>query len=289
MQRSIKVLRTYAIEAHLYSRGLAQGYRARDEQLGDIVVLEVVPMLEDTPERRAFLAQYRSVAVKIMRLRHPNMVAIRDFVVDRHQFFLVKQYDSGVTLDALLFRSRGANLELEVRVSLCMDILRGLSALHRSNIIHRDVKTHGVFVKDQPEYLAQLDNFHLAVSGEAEYLDNNLCGTPVYMSPEIIKTPRQFTKQSDVYAAGLLAVEVLSGRSVLDLMRLDGFEVGEPADLFSYVVSRGRHISESRLRASVPPKYADVLVCATEPNRVERFADCRAFYESFAQNAPMQE
>src|SRR5262249_23519552 len=162
MQRSVEVRRTYTIEEQLYSRGLAQGYRARDEQLDDLVVLEVVPTLEDTAERREFLRQYRSMAVKIMRLRHPNIVAIRDFVVHPDQFFLVKQYDSGLTLDALLFGPDQPNLDPRVRASLCKDILRGLAALHQCSIIHRDVKASGVYVKDEPEHLAELDNFHLA-------------------------------------------------------------------------------------------------------------------------------
>jgi serine/threonine-protein kinase len=286
MQRSVEVLHTYSIEEPLYSRGLAQGYRARDEQLEDLVVLEVVPNLEDTPEHRDFLMRYRSIAVKIMRLHHPNVVAVRDFVVHPDQFFLVKQYDSGLTLDALLFRPARPSLDPQVRASLCKDILCGLAALHRSNIIHRDVKASAVYVKDQPEHLAQLDNFHVAVSAEAEYLDSNLCGTPVYMAPEIIAPPHLFTKQSDVYAAGLLVVEVLSGRSVQDLMRLDGFEGGGLAALLSYVLSRGGHVSESHIRASVPSEFADLLIRATKTNRGDRFADCEAFYESFALNAP---
>jgi serine/threonine-protein kinase len=286
MQRSVEVFHTYTIEEQLYSRGLARGYRARDEQLEDLVVLEVVPTLEDTPERREFLMRYRSIAVKIMRLRHPNVVAVRDFVVHPDQFFLVKQYDSGLTLDALLFRPDGPSLEPQVRASLCKDILRGLAALHQSNIIHRDVKVYGVYVKDQPEYVAQLDYFHLGVCAEAEYLDSNLCGTPVYMAPEIIAPPHLFTKQSDVYAAGLLVVEVLSGRSVQELMRLDGFEGGGPAALVSYVISRGGHVSESRIRASVSSECADLLVCATKMNRADRFADCQAFYKAFALNVP---
>jgi serine/threonine-protein kinase len=286
MQRSVEVLHTYTIEEQLYSRGLAQGYRARDEQLEDLVVLEVVPTLEDTPERREFLLRYRSIAVKIMRLRHPNVVAIRDFVVHPDQFFLVKQYDSGLTLDALLFRPDRPSLDPQVRASLCKDILRGVAALHQSNIIHRDVKAYGVYVKDQPGHLAQIDYFHLAVSAEGEYFDDNWAGTPVYMAPEIIAPRHLFTKQSDVYAAGLLAVEVLSGRSVQDLMRLDGFEGDGLAALFSYVESRGGHVSESRIRASVPSEFADLLVCATKTNRADRFADCQAFYESFALHVP---
>src|SRR5262245_7629060 len=140
MQRSLEVRHTYTIGEQLYDRGLARGFLARDEQLEDLVVLEAVPILEDTPERRSSLTQYRSVAVQVMRLRHLNIVAIRDFVVHSDQFVVVKQYDSGLTLSTLLSRSHGADLQPRVRASLCMDILRGLAALHRSNMIHRDIK-----------------------------------------------------------------------------------------------------------------------------------------------------
>jgi serine/threonine-protein kinase len=286
MQRPVEVLHTYTIEEELYRRGIALGYRARDEQLEDLVILEVVPIQEETPERREFLRRYRSIAVKIMRLRHPNIVAIRDFVVHPEHFFVVEQYDSGLTLNLLLFGPDRPNLDPRVRASLCKDILRGLAAVHQSNIIHRDVKAYGIYVKDQPEYVAQLDYFHLAVSAEAEYLDSDLCGTPVYMAPEIFAPRHLYTKQSDVYAAGLLIVEILSGRSVQDLMRLDGFEPGGLPDLLLYVLARGGHVSESRIRASVPSEFADLLVRATKTNRADRFADCEAFYESFALIVP---
>jgi hypothetical protein len=91
-----------------------------------------------------------------------------------------------------------------------------------------------------------------------------------------------------VYAAGLLAVEVLSGRSVQELMRMDSFAGGGPEALLSHVVSRGGHVSEARIRATIPKEYADALVRATKNNRAERFADGQAFYESFALNAPLR-
>jgi serine/threonine protein kinase len=108
------------------------------------------------------------------------------------------------------------------------------------------------------------------------------------MAPEIISPPYLYTKQSDVYAAGLLLLEVLSGYSVQDLMRLDGFEGSVPTTLLSYVLSRGGHLSELRIRESVPSQYADLLACATKTNPSERFPDCQAFYESFALNAPLR-
>ena len=54
MERAIEVLHTYTIEELLYARGVARGYRARDQQLDDPVVLEVVPRLDEAPERHDF-------------------------------------------------------------------------------------------------------------------------------------------------------------------------------------------------------------------------------------------
>src|SRR5262249_41353484 len=109
----------------LFTRGMAKSYLAHDEQLDDEVVVEHVqrPLGEDTD----WLRQYRSVAVKIMRLRHPNLIAIRDFSTDyTNEFFLVKQYDPGITLDALLNPERIDGFSADRRVGVCRDLLRGL-------------------------------------------------------------------------------------------------------------------------------------------------------------------
>src|SRR5918912_248582 len=105
MDEHLSVSHTYAVRKELYRRGLAVSYLAYDEQLEDEVVIEHVSLLArgKSAEDDDWLRQYRSLAVKVMRLRHPNHVAIRDFWTDfRTAFFLVKQYDTGTTLDVLL-------------------------------------------------------------------------------------------------------------------------------------------------------------------------------------------
>lgn len=282
MGPDLLVQHTYRLGELLYTRGVARGYRALDVSLEDEVVLEHVQ--GGGEDRREFLAQYRSVVVKVMRLRHPNLVAIRDFAAEEGGWSVVRQYDPGKTLDALLRDP----LDESARVEVCKGILRGLGALHRARMLHRDVKPNAVYVVEGVEPRAQLDGFHLAVSADREYVEEALCGTPIYLAPELCGTesPRVYSRGSDIYAAGLVALEVLSGRPLLDLIRASGLAIPHPAALLERVRTRGRAIDEPVVRGAVAEPYAELILRATHPDPRERFLDGQAFFESFALSAP---
>ena len=276
------VSHTYTVKGMLFTRGMATSYLAHDEQLDDEVVIEHVrrPLGEETD----WLRQYRSVAVKVMRLRHPNLIAIRDFSTDyTTEFFLVKQYDPGITLDVLLNPAHRDELSLERRVGLCKDLLRGLAVLHASGVIHRDIKPSGIYVSHGGDWRGQIDHYNLAVLASGVYLDEQLCGTAVYMAPELISSePRRYTRQNDVYAAGLVILEILSGKSVQELLKLEGVDlVGGPRALLSEVCARGGHVRQATVRKLLSGGYAEPVCCAVQPDPRERFADARCFFESF--------
>lgn len=283
------VSHSYAVRKTLFDRGMARSYLAHDEQLDDEVVVEHVrrPLGDDTD----WLRQYRSVAVKVMRLRHPNLIAIRDFSTDyTTEFFLVKQYDRGITLDVLLTPGSIEELSMDRRVGLCKDLLRGIAVLHTSGIIHRDIKPYGVYVSQGEDWRAQIDHYHLAVSATKVYLDEQLCGTPMYMAPELINSePRRYTRQSDVYAAALVILEILSGKKMPELMKLDGANVdGGTMALLSAVHARGGHLQQGTVHKLLPNAYAEAVCCAVHPDPRERFADASCFFDSFVLNAPIR-
>jgi serine/threonine protein kinase len=293
MDERLSVSHTYAVRKELFRRGLAASYLAYDEQLQDEVVIEHVSLLArgKSAEDDDWLRQYRSIAVKVMRLRHPNHVAIRDFWTDfRTAFFLVKQYDAGGTLDVLLQPHNAPGLTEPTRIGLCKDLLRGLAVLHARNVIHRDIKPYGIYVTQGRDPIAQIDHYHVAVSADDVYLDDQLCGTPVYLAPELVEgEPRRYSRQSDVYAAGLVCLEILSGRGIQGLLREEGVGLTRgPMGLLAEIRSRGGHVREKTIRELLAGPQAEAVCCATRPDPRDRFADAQCFYDSFALNAPLR-
>jgi serine/threonine protein kinase len=292
MDEHLSVSHTYAVRKELFRRGLAVSYLAYDEQLEDEVVIEHVSLLArgKSAKHDEWLRQYRSIAVQVMRLRHPNHIAIRDFWTDfRTAFFLVKQYDPGTILDVLLQPQYAQEFTAASRLGVCKDVLRGLAALHSQDILHRDIKPSGIYIRQMQDWIAQIDHYHLAVSAADSHLDDNLCGTPVYMAPELLDgEPRRYSRQSDVYAAGLVCLEVLSGKRMDELLRGEGFDLGRgPRDLLAEVGLRRGHVRATTIRDLLPRPQAEAVCCATHPDPRERFADAQCFYESLILNAPV--
>lgn len=286
---NFSVLHRYRLGPLAFQRGLANSYHAHDETLADDVLVEHVPALPDgdTVERRDYVAQYRAVSVRLMRLRHPNVIPVRDFGRDDDGgHFVVKQYDPGQTLDAWRAVPR-ADPE---RAAIVRGLLRGLGAIHHAHVLHRDVKPSAIYVTAGVEPRPMIDHFHLAVAAETAYLDAELCGTPIYLAPEILSATgaRVYTRAVDVYAAGLVGLEVLSGRSVLELMRDDGFDGAGPFAVLRWVSERRGHVAPATIRRLVVPPLAELIVCATHPDPKERFADAQAFYQSLVLNAPIR-
>ncbi len=272
----------YAVKRVLFARGLATSYLAFDEELGDEVVIEHVRgRLHDAAD---WLRQYRSVAVKVMRLRHPNLIGIRDFSTDfSTEFFLVKQYDPGITLDELVQPLHADALTEGRRVGLCKGLLSGLAALHAGNVLHRDIKPSAIYVTQGQQWVAQIDHYHLAVSAPGAYPEDQLCGTPLYLAPELIAgPPRNYSRQSDVYAAGLVVLEVLSGKGMAELVELEGMTLsGGPLGLLEEVRSRGCHVRQKAVRELLPGAHGEVVCRAVRPDPEERFEDAEGFFDSF--------
>src|SRR5262249_48892088 len=154
-------------------------------------------------------------------------------------------------------------------------------------VLHRDIKPYGIFVGQAQDAVAQINHFHLAVTAADVYLDDQLCGTPVYLAPELIGAgPRRYSRQSDVYAAGLVCLEIVSGKGINELLREEGLDLARgPVGLLEEVRARGGHVRERTIRRLLGGRQAEAICCATRSDPRERFADAQCFYGSFARDA----
>lgn len=116
------------------------------------------------------------------------------------------------------------NIGHEIKLSLCLDVAKGLRALHNSGIIHSDVKSENILIfRDKRyEYIAKIGDFgcSIAENPNGAYLNG---GSPPWTAPEWTKwIPAVELCKTDVYSFGLLVWRVMSGapdpfRSLLDL------------------------------------------------------------------------
>lgn len=151
----------------------------------------------------------------LVALRHPNIVRVRDLVVEGSQLAIVMDLVTSGSLRDLLATS--GPLPAHDALILTVETLDALAAAHAQDIVHRDVKPDNVLLGEpwQPGLTGavRVTDFGIAsVIAERDRKTTGLLGTPQYMAPESISSGRS-DAPADVYGAGVMLYELLSGRT----------------------------------------------------------------------------
>lgn len=198
--------REYKIEEELGQGSFSCVYRAMDV-IGDKQVALKILRQERAHDEKV-LARFRQEAGLLSRLDHPNIVKVYNYGQYGVDYFIVMEVLPGPTLkDAT--EKIGLFSPLEA-AAILSQLLSGLEKLHAENVIHRDVKPENIKLQSRGLVVMDLGlahieaSTHLTVSGE-------MVGTPRYMSPEQARG-EQVTAQSDIYTAGVIFYELISGK-----------------------------------------------------------------------------
>ena len=164
---------------------------------------------------RMFLEEARLVT----RIRHLNVVPTIDAVATDGETFLIMEYVPGETLSRVLgpLSDRGERVPPQIACAVVAGVLHGLHAAHEAKdvrgrpleIVHRDVSPHNVLIGE--DGVPRVLDFGLAKATGRKRNGGEIKGTLAYMSPEQIGDA-DVTRSSDVYAAGVLLWEALTGR-----------------------------------------------------------------------------
>lgn len=133
--------------------------------------------------------------------------------------YIVMEFLEGVALDVWLQKQPGGRVPLITALELLLEVCAPLSAAHRANVIHRDLKPSNVFVCLQADGTRFLKILDFGLAKRAVGLDGNtkqtsqsvVSGTPDYMAPEQARG-LSISPRSDVYALGVMAFELFTGR-----------------------------------------------------------------------------
>jgi serine/threonine-protein kinase len=170
-------------------------------------------MRPDADFEELFAKRFHDEAVHAAALMHTNIATLFDYGEDDGLAFLVMELVKGEPLSVLL-RRRGALPAPEVR-SLLGQAALALGVAHEARVIHRDVKPANILVR--PDGLVKLTDFGIARALDAagHTRAGEMLGTPDYISPEQAMG-EVATGASDLYALGVVAHEMLTGRRPFD-------------------------------------------------------------------------
>jgi serine/threonine-protein kinase len=199
--------RRYHVRSRIAHGGMATVYLATDTRLDREVALKV--MHADLARDGDFVGRFIGEAKSVAKLSHPNIVGVYDQGADGQYLYLAMEYVPGRTLRALM-RERGW-LPWQEALAVMDQVLAGLAAAHQAGIVHRDVKPENVLITDDGR--VKVVDFGLARASAA--VGNTragvIIGSVAYISPEQVSGAPSDAR-SDVYAAGIMLFEMLTGR-----------------------------------------------------------------------------
>lgn len=185
--------------------------------MGDKLVAVKKVSKKSTQGKTEFIAEVTTIG----KLHHRNLVKLIGWCYERREFILVYEYLPNGSLDRFIFCDDKSSMEestisWETRLSVVTGSAQALDYLHNGceeRILHRDIKSSNIMLDS--EFNPKLGDFGLArtikLSDQTHHSTKELAGTPGYMAPESILTGR-FTIETDVYAFGILVLEVACGR-----------------------------------------------------------------------------
>jgi tetratricopeptide (TPR) repeat protein len=204
---------------------------------------------------------------RIFRLRHPHIISVLDFGIDRstETFFIVMDYAHNGTLRQR--HAPGTPVPLAMVVAYVKQLAAALQHAHNENLIHRDVKPENMLVGANNDIL--LSDFGVAIVPQSMRTSvgkgQGMAGTPAYMAPE--QWQGKSSCASDQYALGVIVYEWLSGQSLFN---------GTTHEL----MDQHMQVPPPPLPTSLPlysPELEQVIMKALEKDPKKRFATVQEF------------
>lgn len=259
----------YKIIKKLGEGGQGEVYQAEDLSLRRIVAIKFLPaeLGADEKTRKRFLREAQLASA----LDHPNICTV--YEINEHQglHYIVMQYLEGKRLKQLV---RNKPLELEVALSVAIQLSDALAVAHDRGVIHRDVKATNVIINDRGQ--AKILDFGLAKAttniGDKAVMELTQRGVPFgtagYMSPEQARGG-QIDYRTDIFSLGVLLYEMAVGRLPF---------TGKSSVEVMHSVLHDTPTSVTDLDPSLPPRLQQIIERAMAKEPSARYQSMHDFH-----------
>ena len=251
----------YAIKKSIGQGGMATVYLANHKLLKNQVAIKVLSQeyVQNENIRKRFLAEARNMA----SMSHPNIIKVNDLIDDGDTVAFVMEHIEGETLKEHLER-KGKLSDDEIK-TIFSQMLEAVGYVHDKKLVHRDIKPSNFMINSEGQI--KLLDFGIAKntdSNSADYTQTGTTqnmGTPMYMSPEQIKSTKDVTLQSDIYSLGVVLWQMVMGKKPYDTNTSSTYE------LQNKIVTENLSLTNS--------KFDSIIEVATAKELNIRFNNCK--------------
>jgi serine/threonine protein kinase len=151
--------------------------------------------------------------IEIMKeLDHPNIIKLYDVYIDikNEYLYLIMEFCDGGDLSDYI---NDYTLDLTQVKEFITSLKNGLEYLCTRGVVHRDLKPHNILIKKNQhnKLIIKIADFGLSAFSEDGSLMKTMCGSPLYMSPEIIEH-QKYTAKSDLWSIGIIIYQMIYHR-----------------------------------------------------------------------------
>ncbi|WP_413536488.1 Stk1 family PASTA domain-containing Ser/Thr kinase [Carnobacterium divergens] len=268
MEIGKKLSGRYKIIGTVGGGGMANVYLAHDLILDRDVAVKVLRY--DFREDQDVIRRFQREALSATELVHPNIVSVYDVGEEDNSQYIVMEYVKGTDLKKYIHNY--FPIPYQKVIDMMEQILSAVADAHHNRIIHRDLKPQNILVDENG--VVKITDFGIAVALSETSITqtNSLLGSVHYLSPEQARGSMA-TKQSDIYAMGIILYEMLTGSVPFE---------GESAVSIALKHFQETVPSVKDFDARIPQALENVVLKATAKEATDRYASAEEMANDLA-------
>ncbi|KAJ0590853.1 putative protein kinase Group-Pl-3 family [Helianthus annuus] len=199
----------YVVGKQLGSGSFSVVWHARHRVHGtEVAIKEIV-----TGKLNKKLEESLMSEIDILRnIHHPNIIRLHDMIKEPGKIHLVLEYCKGGDL-SMFIQKRQGRIPKSTSVHFMQQLAAGLKVLRDNQIIHRDLKPQNLLLSTNDDNSTlKIADFGFARSLQPRNLAETLCGSPLYMAPEIMQL-HKYDAKADLWSVGAILFQLVTGRT----------------------------------------------------------------------------
>ncbi|KAG8374350.1 hypothetical protein BUALT_Bualt11G0122700 [Buddleja alternifolia] len=148
----------------------------------------------------------------LRRIDHPNIIRLHDMIEEPGKIYIVLEYCKGGDLSMYIQQRQGKIPETTAK-HFMLQLAEGLKVLRENNLIHRDLKPQNLLLStNNDKSVLKIADFGFARSLQPRGLAETLCGSPLYMAPEIMQL-QKYDAKADLWSVGAILFQLVTGKT----------------------------------------------------------------------------